>query len=126
MALSSLSFDLSVYDIFGALAAGATVVIPEPMAIRDPALLSKITNDERVTIWNSVPALMEMVVDYEELREGSLPGSLRLVMLSGDWIPVNLPTRIRSLVSQCSGRKSRWSHGGLDLVHHPSGENGRR
>jgi len=97
LALSSLGFDLSVYDIFGALAAGATIVIPEPIAIRDPALLSKIIKDERITIWNSVPALMEMVVDYEELREGSLPGSLRLVMLSGDWIPVNLPARIQRL-----------------------------
>ncbi len=28
LALSSLSFDLSVYDIFGALAAGATIVMP--------------------------------------------------------------------------------------------------
>jgi len=44
-----------------ALAAGATIVIPEPMAVRDPALLSKLTRDERVTIWNSVPALMEIV-----------------------------------------------------------------
>lgn len=97
LALSSLSFDLSAYDIFGALAAGATVVIPEPMAIRDPALLSKIIAGERVTIWNSVPALMEMVVDYEELRGGGLPESLRLVMLSGDWIPVNLPARIQRM-----------------------------
>jgi len=97
LALSSLSFDLSVYDLFGPLAAGATVVIPEPMAIRDPALLSKIIRDERVTIWNSVPALMEMVVGYEEARGGNLPESLRLVMLSGDWIPVTLPGRIERL-----------------------------
>jgi amino acid adenylation domain-containing protein len=97
LALSSLSFDLSVYDVFGALAAGATIVIPESIAIRDPAWLSKIIKDERITLWNSVPSLMEMVVDYEELREGSLPGSLRLVMLSGDWIPVNLPARIKRL-----------------------------
>lgn len=97
LALSSLSFDLSVYDIFGALAAGATVVIPEPEAIRDPAMLLKILRDERVTIWNSVPAFMEMVVGYEEARGGKLPDSLRLVMLSGDWIPVTLPGRIESL-----------------------------
>ena len=97
LALSSLSFDLSVYDIFGALAAGATVVIPEPMAARDPALLSKVVKEERVSIWNSVPALMEMAVDYEEMRGGSLPESLRLVMLSGDWIPVSLPARIQRL-----------------------------
>ena len=97
LALSSLSFDLSVYDLFGPLAAGATVVIPEPMATRDPALLSKIIRDERVTIWNSVPALMEMVVGYEEARGGNLPESLRLVMLSGDWIPVTLPGRVERL-----------------------------
>lgn len=97
LALSSLSFDLSVYDIFGTLAAGATLVVPEPIAIRDPALLSKIIRDERVTIWNSVPALMEMVVGYEESRGGNLPESLRLVMLSGDWIPVTLPGRIERL-----------------------------
>jgi pyochelin synthetase len=97
LALSSLSFDLSVYDIFGALAAGATVVIPEAMATRDPALLSEIIRNERVTIWNSVPALMEMVVSYEEARGGNLPESLRLVMLSGDWIPVTLPGRVEGL-----------------------------
>jgi len=97
LALSSLSFDLSVYDIFGVLAAGATVVIPEPTATRDPALLSKVARDERITIWNSVPALMELMVNYEESRGENLPESLRLVMLSGDWIPVTLPGRVKSL-----------------------------
>src|SRR5262249_22305174 len=37
LALSSLSFDLSVYDIFGALAAGATIVLPHPSSAREPA-----------------------------------------------------------------------------------------
>ena len=37
LALSSLSFDLSVYDIFGTLAAGGTIVLPKPEANRDPA-----------------------------------------------------------------------------------------
>lgn len=97
LALSSLSFDLSVYDIFGTLAAGATVVIPEPMTVRDPALLSKFISDERITVWDSVPALMEMVASYEEAHSGKLPDSLRLVMLSGDWIPVSLPNRIETL-----------------------------
>ena len=39
LALSSLSFDLSVYDIFGALAAGATIVMPRPASWREPARL---------------------------------------------------------------------------------------
>ena len=62
LALSSLSFDLSVYDIFGALAAGATIVMPHPMSAREPGDWADIIRRERVTIWNSVPALLEMWV----------------------------------------------------------------
>jgi thioesterase domain-containing protein len=51
----------------------------------------------RVTVWNSVPALMEMLVDHLEGRGEPLPACLRLVLLSGDWIPVGLPARIRAL-----------------------------
>jgi amino acid adenylation domain-containing protein/thioester reductase-like protein len=97
LALSSLSFDLSVYDIFGLLAAGGTIVIPPPEAKRDPMQWAEWLDRERVTIWNTVPALMEMLVDYTETAEQTLPASLRLVLMSGDWIPLRLPDRIKSL-----------------------------
>jgi amino acid adenylation domain-containing protein len=100
LALSSLCFDLSVYDLFGTLAAGATIVLPEPDAMRDPRLLANLIEREGVTVWNSVPALMAALVDYLERRSGALPISLRLVMLSGDWIPTDLPGRIRCLAPQ--------------------------
>jgi amino acid adenylation domain-containing protein len=95
LALSSLSFDLSVYDLFGAFAAGAAIVHPERER-RDPGAWAELIERERVTIWNSVPALMEMLVDSADARRRDL-SSLRLVMLSGDWIPVSLPARIREL-----------------------------
>ena len=41
-ALSSLSFDLSVYDIFGTLAAGGTIVMPPPHAAKDPAIWAEM------------------------------------------------------------------------------------
>ncbi|HYX24397.1 MAG TPA: amino acid adenylation domain-containing protein, partial [Thermoanaerobaculia bacterium] len=97
LAISSLSFDLSVYDVFGTLAAGGTLVLPELDDLREPARLSALLERERVTVWNSVPALMAMVVGYLEGCGGTLPPSLRLVLLSGDWIPVSLPDRIRAL-----------------------------
>src|SRR5262249_29734341 len=96
LALSALHFDLSVYDIFGLLAAGGTVVIPESGADRDPARWLELIQQERVTVWNTVPALMEMLVEHLEGRE-TLLDSLRLVLLSGDWVPVNLPDRIRRI-----------------------------
>ena len=94
-ALSSLGFDLSVYDIFGLLAAGGAIVVPPPDATRAPWEWTDLLDTHRVTIWNTVPALMEMLVEYTTGRDLRLPDSLRLVLMSGDWIPVTLPRRIR-------------------------------
>lgn len=93
-ALSSLSFDLSVYDIFGTLAAGGTIVIPDADTAKEPAQWAQLMVQQQVTVWNSVPALMQMLVDYATARPEVLPKSLRLVMLSGDWIPSRLPDQI--------------------------------
>ncbi|HWM84400.1 MAG TPA: AMP-binding protein, partial [Kofleriaceae bacterium] len=94
LGLSSLSFDLSVYDVFGMLAAGGALVLPGPADAREPARWLAQIGSSRVTLWNTVPALMEMLVDHV-IASGSrnrLP--LRAVMMSGDWIPINLPARI--------------------------------
>src|SRR6185295_2010097 len=53
LALSSLSFDLSVYDIFGLLAAGGAIVLPEPSARRDPERWLELLAAHGVTVWNS-------------------------------------------------------------------------
>ncbi|HEY6362702.1 MAG TPA: amino acid adenylation domain-containing protein, partial [Vicinamibacterales bacterium] len=97
LSVSSLGFDLSVYDIFGMLAAGGRVVLPDTTQWREPAEWLALMHEHRVTIWNSVPALMEMLVEHVASRGEQWPASLRLVMLSGDWIPVGLPDRIRAL-----------------------------
>jgi len=98
LAVSSLGFDLSVYDIFGTLAAGGTIVMPEASGTRDPAHWAELISDHHVTVWNSVPALMDLLVEYADSRPTLPLRSLRLVLLSGDWIPVRLPDRIRGRV----------------------------
>ncbi|MEG4394820.1 amino acid adenylation domain-containing protein [Microcoleus sp. BROC3] len=99
LALSSLSFDLSVYDIFGLLAAGGTVVIPQPSASPDPAHWVDTIAQTQVTIWNSAPALMQVLVDYAASHSKDLHSSMRLVLLSGDWIPLTLPDQIKGLIN---------------------------
>ncbi len=98
LALSSLSFDLSVYDLWGTLAAGGTVVMPEAGSWRDPAYLADLMVRERVSVWNSVPALMEIFIEHVAKRSGSLPDALRLVFFSGDRIPTSLPPRVREVL----------------------------
>ncbi|BAB74344.1 non-ribosomal peptide synthetase [Anabaena sp. FACHB-709] len=90
LAVSSLSFDLSVYDIFGILAAGGTIIIPK--SGNDPTHWMQLINQHQVTIWNTVPALMQLLLDTSPTQNQTL----RLILLSGDWIPLTLPPRIRS------------------------------
>jgi amino acid adenylation domain-containing protein len=97
LALSRLSFDLSVYDIFGLLAAGGTIVIPAPEKAHDPAHWAQLVASEQITIWDTVPALMDQFVDQAE-SDAAIGQSLRLILMSGDWIPIGLPGRIKRLL----------------------------
>jgi len=98
LALSSLSFDLSVYDIFGMLAAGGAIVFPGDMnAARDPGRCLELLERYGVTLWDSVPALMELFVEQVMIKGPKAGSPLRLVLLSGDWIPVALPDQVRKV-----------------------------
>lgn len=97
LAISDLSFDLSVYDIFGVLAAGGTIIVPPHGSQRDPVQLYQQLVDHQATVWNSAPAILELLVTWMEGAGVRLPPCLRLVLLSGDWIPLSLPDRLRAL-----------------------------
>lgn len=101
LAVSAADFDLSVFDIFGLLAVGGTVVLVSEDERRDPQRWLELLHAHDVTVWNTVPALLDMLLTVSEPGRG-LPDSLRLVMLSGDWIPVDLPARLAALApSRC-------------------------
>ncbi|MGW7356848.1 amino acid adenylation domain-containing protein [Streptomyces sp. NPDC054802] len=97
LGLSSLSFDLSVWDLFGVFAAGGALVLPERDAGRDPQRWAELVTRHRVTIWNTVPALMQMYTTYAEAQPAcDALEPLRLVLMSGDWIEIGLADRIRA------------------------------
>jgi acyl-CoA synthetase (AMP-forming)/AMP-acid ligase II/aryl carrier-like protein len=93
--VTSLSFDLSVFDIFGLLGAGGSIRIAGEDEIRDPERLLKALAEEPITFWDSAPAALEQTVPFLPSLHLQARPALRLVFLSGDWIPVTLPDRIR-------------------------------
>ncbi|EOX1576556.1 amino acid adenylation domain-containing protein [Vibrio cholerae] len=99
LAISSLNFDLSVFDIFSTLSCGARLVIPQTSPSQDPEALLHLAQQSAITVWNSVPAFAQLLVDLLENRSNPLP-HLRQIMMSGDWIPVNLPDRLNTLMPQ--------------------------
>lgn len=91
LALSNLSFDLSVFDIFGLLSVGGTVVLPQVHEAKDAVAWSRYLEQESITIWNTVPAYMQLLTKIEP---SALNPSLRLIMMAGDRIAIDLPARI--------------------------------
>ncbi|OKI02564.1 non-ribosomal peptide synthetase [Streptomyces sp. CB02923] len=98
LGLAQLGFDLSVYDIFGPLSAGGALVLPSAGRRGDPAHWGTLVARHGVTVWNSVPAQMQMLEEYARTAPEADLGRLRLALLSGDWIPVTLPGDIRRSV----------------------------
>jgi len=84
--VASLSFDLSVFDIFCAVMAGATLVLVPAFLTAFPAKLSEFVDRERISIWNSVASVLSMMADRGKLDRFGFE-SLRLVHFSGDIMP---------------------------------------
>ncbi|MEV8066813.1 amino acid adenylation domain-containing protein [Streptomyces sp. NPDC085995] len=96
-ALSALDFDLSVYDVFGLLGAGGSLLLPTEDQRREPARWPSLLDRHGVTVWNTVPALLDLLLDADEQEapEGGRLAGLRTALVSGDWIGLDLPGRLR-------------------------------
>ncbi len=92
LAVSALDFDLSVYDLFGLLAAGGAVVLIDEADRREPRRWLELLNRWQVTVWNTVPALLDMLL--VTASDTDPPPSLTLTLISGDWVGLDLPGRL--------------------------------
>jgi amino acid adenylation domain-containing protein len=99
LALSALDFDLSVYDIFGLLAVGGSLVLIREEDRKEASLWLHLVEKHKVTLWNSVPALFDMLL-VTSSTENDL-SSLRLVLVSGDWVGLDLKDRMKDKSPNC-------------------------
>lgn len=97
LAVSSVSFDMSAYDILGSMMAGSSVVLPDPLLEKQPFHWLDLIQKYSVTIWHSVPALLDLLCKCCQHRKELRADSIRLVLLGGDWIPLSLPDNFRSI-----------------------------
>lgn len=93
LGVSALDFDLSVYDLFGLLSVGGALVLPADALRKEPQEWLRLIREQRVTLWNSVPALLDMLT--LQVRDAGGLAALRLAMVSGDWVGLDLPRRLR-------------------------------
>ena len=90
------SFDVSVWEFFWPLTAGAVLVLAEPGVHRDAFLLADLIEREAVTTVHFVPSMLRVLLDAA--GEGQL-APVRRVVCSGEALP---PAVRDALLAACS------------------------
>jgi amino acid adenylation domain-containing protein len=89
------NFDLSVFDLYGAFAAGASVdLIPADLSYSPPGLV-EFVRDRGITCWYSVPSALQLMTRQGGLLEGAPPPRLRLCVFAGEPFPLGEVLRLR-------------------------------
>ena len=92
-----LHFDLSIFDLFAAARAGATVVLVPATASVFPVELARFIEEREISIWYSVPSVLSALALRGGLRGGEFP-RLRTVLFAGEVFPTGHLRRLMKLV----------------------------
>jgi amino acid adenylation domain-containing protein len=83
---SPLCFDLSTFDIYGALTAGAELHLVPPALNLLAHKLAEFIRQSELTQWFSVPSALTYLARFEAVAHGDFP-SLRRLLWCGDVLP---------------------------------------
>jgi len=95
MSVTPLHHDMSVFDVLGCLTAGATLVLPGVGEEKDAVRWNQLIARHRVTLWCSVPAILEMLLSCRGEHDLA---SLRLIAQGGDYIKPGVIAELRGLL----------------------------
>jgi len=83
---ASLTFDLSVFDIYVAIKTGAALVlVPENLSMF-PVKLAEYISGTSISVWNSVSSVLSLLAVRGNLEKYRFP-DLRVVIFSGEVLP---------------------------------------
>lgn len=93
--VTNYGHDMSIFDILGMVYIGGTTVIPNQHNYKNPEIWIDLMNKYKVTVWISVPALLEMLLysDLEKLPE--VVGKLHRVIQGGDYLHIDIVKKFR-------------------------------
>jgi amino acid adenylation domain-containing protein len=94
-------FDLSVLDIYLSLKHGATLVLINEEAGKDPVTLAALMAKERISCWYSTPSVLSLLAQFGHLERYEYP-NLRIIHFAGEVFPVR---HLRTLTQLLPGRR---------------------
>jgi amino acid adenylation domain-containing protein len=90
-------FDLSVFDLYCTLKAGATINLVPYSAAAFPAELAPWIADNKISIWYSVPSALIQLVEHGHLEQYNYD-HLRTVLFAGEVFPIKYLRRLVELL----------------------------
>jgi amino acid adenylation domain-containing protein len=87
------SFDVSVWEFFWPLLAGARLVVAKPGGHQDPAYLVDLIRKEGITTLHFVPSMLQVFLEEAGVEACTSLRRLRRVMASGEALPLDLAQR---------------------------------
>ncbi|WP_218177750.1 AMP-binding protein [Amycolatopsis australiensis] len=82
------NFDLSVFDLYGAFLAGASVDLAGAELSYSPAELTEFLSERGISIWYSVPSALLLMMRHGGLLDRPVPARLRVCVFAGEPFPI--------------------------------------
>jgi amino acid adenylation domain-containing protein len=112
------SFDVSVWEFFWPLMAGARLVVARPEGHRDPAYLAGLIEREGVTTVHFVPSMLAAFLDGADAGRCA---SLRRVVCSGEALSADLAARFHARMPSSTELHNLYgpTEAAVDVTYHP-------
>lgn len=94
-----LHFDLSTFDLYATIKAGATIILVGERLAALPVQLAALLQNERVTITYLVPSILSFMVNYGKL-DAHDTSRLRIVLFAGEVFPIKYLRRLVAAIPQ--------------------------
>jgi non-ribosomal peptide synthetase component F/ubiquinone/menaquinone biosynthesis C-methylase UbiE len=88
-------FDVSVWEFFWPLLAGARLVMARPEGHKDPVYLAALIRDQRITTLHFVPSMLQVFADHEAIAGCT---GLKRIICSGEALPGALVRRVKEML----------------------------
>jgi amino acid adenylation domain-containing protein len=92
-----LHFDLSVFDVYNAVEAGATVYMVPEDAMLFPATLAKFIAARGISVWYSVPSALVHLILHGKMPAQNLE-RLRIMLFAGEIFPIKYLRQLAELL----------------------------
>ncbi|GAA4798635.1 hypothetical protein GCM10023220_28160 [Streptomyces ziwulingensis] len=113
------SFDVSVWEFFWPLLTGAAVVLARPDGHRDPAHLTELVRERRVTTMHFVPSMLAAFLRADEVTaDPAWAASLRRVFSSGEALPAAAARDWHALTGVPLHNLYGPTEAAVDVTHH--------